>query len=308
MAKRGLGRGLEALFSAGEEGLVQVRELPLESIEVSSHQPRREFAEEKLSELAASIQEHGVLQPIVVRELGNGRFQLIAGERRWRACKALGKERIPAVVREVSEIEARAISLVENLQRDDLSPLEEAGVYRELTEEFGLTQEELARKVGKSRSHVANILRLLSLPPSLQELLHQRQLTVGHAKAILSLPDPGQREELGKLAAEKGLTVRDTEELVRRMLSAQICGDAAGAEGEIAAAGEPQGEEAGETAREGEEDVRRLLSSRLEALWQEVFGLRARVKWRGTEKGVLEIPFRSVEELNRLEKLLSSSR
>lgn len=301
MARRGLGRGLEALFPGAEESGSQVRELPLESIEVGPHQPRREFTEEKLSELAASIREHGVLQPIVVRDAGNGRFQLIAGERRWRACKALGWERIPAVVREVSEMEARAISLVENLQRDDLSPIEEAGAYRELTEDFGLTQEELARKVGKSRSHVANILRLLNLPPAVQELLHQGQLTIGHAKAVLGLPDAALREQVGKMVAEKGLTVRDTEELVRRMLNEQVCGETA------AAAAAVDGVNAG-GEKDGEEELRRLVSSRMESLWREVIGLRARVKWKGTGKGVLEIPFRSLEDLLQLEEMFSSLR
>lgn len=218
MVKRGLGRGLEALIPlapAVETGQ-QVVELPLESIEANSQQPRHQFDQEKLEELAASIREHGVVQPVVVRPLGNGRYQLVAGERRLRACQALGLGSIPALVREMDSREASEVALIENLQREDLNPLEEAEAYRSLMEQYGLTQEEVARRVAKSRAAVANSVRLLSLPAEVQDALRQGRLTAGHARALLGLGDEEAVREAAARVLAGGLSVRQTEALVRR--------------------------------------------------------------------------------------------
>ncbi|MDP1819407.1 MAG: ParB/RepB/Spo0J family partition protein [Acidimicrobiales bacterium] len=218
MARRsGLGRGLGALIPTditGEAGSA-LREVPVGSISPNPHQPRGYFDEEALASLTASIAELGVLQPILVRELADDRFELIAGERRWRAAKRAGLPSIPVVVREVDEVLSLEQALVENLHREDLNPLEEAAAYQQLMEDFELTQEQVAQKVGKSRSSVANTLRLFQLPPSIQRLVAENQLAAGHAKALLGTPDRAFQEVLAKRIVADGLSVRETEEAVR---------------------------------------------------------------------------------------------
>lgn len=219
--RSGLGRGLGALIpgdlrDADAEGDGGVKEIPVSQIEPNRFQPRRRFDEETLTELTASIRELGVLQPILVRKLDEDRFELIAGERRWRAAKRAGLQLVPIVVREVADALSLQQALVENLHRDDLNPLEEAAAYQQLIEDFGLTQEEVARRVGKSRSAVANVLRLFQLPPHVQRFIAEGKLSAGHAKALLSTPDRAFQESLATRIAEEGLTVRDTEEMVRR--------------------------------------------------------------------------------------------
>ena len=219
MARRsGLGRGLGALIPTditGEAGSA-LREVPVGSISPNPHQPRAYFDEEALASLTASVAELGVLQPILVREVGDERFELIAGERRWRAAKRAGLPSIPVVVRSVDDVLSLEQALVENLHREDLNPLEEAAAYQQLMEDFDLTQEQVAQKVGKSRSSVANTLRLFQLPPSIQRLIAENQLSAGHAKALLGTPDRGFQEALARRIVDDGLSVREAEEAVRR--------------------------------------------------------------------------------------------
>ncbi len=219
MARRsGLGRGLGALIPtdiAGDAGS-GLREVPVGSIAPNPHQPRAYFDEESLASLTASVAELGVLQPILVRDVGDDRYELIAGERRWRAAKRAGLSSIPVVVRAVDDVLSLEQALVENLHREDLNPLEEAAAYQQLIEDFELTQEAVAQKVGKSRSAVANTLRLFQLPPAIQRLVAENQLAAGHAKALLGTPDRAFQGELAKRIVADGLSVREAEEAVRR--------------------------------------------------------------------------------------------
>lgn len=219
MARRsGLGRGLGALIPSdvtGDAG-AGLREVPVGSIAPNPHQPRAYFDEEALATLTASVAELGVLQPILVREIADDRYELIAGERRWRAAKRAGLPSIPVVVRAVDDVLSLEQALVENLHREDLNPLEEAAAYQQLMEDFELTQEAVAQKVGRSRSAVANTLRLFQLPPTIQRLVAENQLAAGHAKALLGTPDRSFQEDLAKRIVADGLSVRETEEAVRR--------------------------------------------------------------------------------------------
>ncbi|MET0727267.1 MAG: ParB/RepB/Spo0J family partition protein [Acidimicrobiales bacterium] len=218
MARRsGLGRGLGSLIPTditGDSGSA-LQEVPVEAIAPNPRQPRRYFDEEALATLTASVAELGVLQPILVREVGEDRFELIAGERRWRAAKRAGLPSIPVVVRTVDEVLSLEQALVENLHREDLNPLEEAAAYQQLMEDFSLTQEQVAQKVGRSRSAIANTLRLFQLPPSIQRLVAENQLAAGHAKALLGTPDRVFQERLARDIVATGLSVRETEEAVR---------------------------------------------------------------------------------------------
>jgi ParB family transcriptional regulator, chromosome partitioning protein len=219
--RRGLGKGLGALIpgdltGAALDGKGGVQEVPISQIEPNRFQPRSHFDEEALAGLTASIRELGVLQPILVRRLGPEKYELVAGERRWRAAKRAGLQFIPVLVREVTDALSLQQALVENLHRDDLNPLEEAAAYQQLIEDFSLTQEEVAQRVGKSRSAVANLLRLFQLPPQVQKLVSEGKISAGHAKAILGTPDRAFQEALARRVATEGLTVRDTEEAVRQ--------------------------------------------------------------------------------------------
>jgi len=221
--KRGLGRGLDALLPSGHVGPESPdsgpREIRINDILPNRLQPRQEFDPERLAELAESIRRHGVVQPVVVRPAAGG-YELIVGERRWRAARQAGLEAIPAVVKDVdSDVDVLAVALVENLQREDLNPLEEAGAYRYLVEEFGLTQEEVAQRVGRSRSQVANTLRLLGLDAEVQAEIQAGNLSMGHAKVILSLPDRPAQKRLYREIVSKRLTVREAEEAAKRLTS-----------------------------------------------------------------------------------------
>jgi ParB family transcriptional regulator, chromosome partitioning protein len=217
--RRQLGRGLAALFGEAEGGgpadPVPQRRVPIEVIRPGAFQPRRRFAEAELDALAQSIREKGIIQPLLVRPLAgeDGAFELIAGERRWRAAQRVGMHEVPVTTRPLADSEALEIALVENLQREDLLPLEEAEAYRRLMDEFGRTQAGLAEAVGKSRSHVANTLRLLSLPASVRRRLDDGELSAGHARALLAAPDP---VVLAAEVVRRGLNVRATERLVQR--------------------------------------------------------------------------------------------
>jgi ParB family transcriptional regulator, chromosome partitioning protein len=219
--RSGLGKGLGALIpgdlrDAVADGAGGIKEVPVSQIEPNPYQPRQRFDEETLTGLTASIRELGVLQPILVRKVDDHRFELIAGERRWRAAKRAGLQFVPVIVREVTDTLSLQQALVENLHRDDLNPLEEASAYQQLIEDFGLTQEEIGQRVGKSRSAVANVLRLFQLPPQVQRSLAEGKLSGGHAKALLGTPDRAFQESLAARVVSDGLTVRETEEAVRR--------------------------------------------------------------------------------------------
>ncbi|MCL4425848.1 MAG: ParB/RepB/Spo0J family partition protein [Firmicutes bacterium] len=216
MAKKGLGRGLQALIPEIElTEHDEVREVPLEEVQANPGQPRKSFDETKLAELAQSIREHGLIQPLVVRRNGNG-YQLVAGERRWRAARMAGLERVAVVVKDLSPVEVMEVSLVENLQREDLNAMEEARAYRSLIDDFGLTQEELGRRLGRSRSAIANALRLLTLPEEIQESVSRGTLSAGHGRAILGLSDSAEQSKLAREAEVRNLSVRAVEELVKR--------------------------------------------------------------------------------------------
>ncbi|HSW12374.1 MAG TPA: ParB/RepB/Spo0J family partition protein [Solimonas sp.] len=218
--KRGLGRGLDALLSSvaqvnpgNEGGGEELREIALDRLAPGQHQPRRHFDDEALTSLADSIRAQGVVQPIVVRPVGGDRYEIIAGERRWRAARLAGLKQIPAVIRSMDDRGAMAVALVENIQRADLNPLEEAEALHKLIAECGLTHEACAEAVGKSRAAVSNLLRLMELDPEVQELVRERRLSFGHAKVLLAVQ--GARQcSLAKMVAEQHLSVRQTEALV----------------------------------------------------------------------------------------------
>jgi len=209
-----LGRGLDALFST-QSSSVGLRNIPLDLLQPGRFQPRRHFAEEALEELAHSIRSEGVLQPILVRALGQGRYEILAGERRWRAAQRAGLREIPALVRECGDQQALAIALIENIQRQDLNPLEEAQALQRLVEEFQLTHDALARTLGRSRAAISNQLRLLRLDPSLVPPLQSGALSAGHARALAAL-EPAQQRELAARAVREGLSVRQLEKLAGR--------------------------------------------------------------------------------------------
>ncbi|MHB1017950.1 MAG: ParB/RepB/Spo0J family partition protein [Coriobacteriia bacterium] len=215
MSKRGLGKGLSALIpGAGQEVGGEVLELGINEITPNPGQPRTDIKEEQIAELADSIKKVGVLQPILVRAHGAG-YQIIAGERRWRASRAAGLDRVPVRVMAISDTEALALALIENLQRSDLNPIEEARGYRRLIAEYGMTQAELAERVSKSRSAVTNTLRLLDLPDDIQEMLYEGRLSAGHARAILSVADDDRRHTLARKCVDEGLSVRDAESIAK---------------------------------------------------------------------------------------------
>lgn len=219
MARRsGLGRGLGALIPAGTADLVDsaFQDLPISAIFPNPRQPRTAFDEEAMAALTASVRELGVLQPVLVRAVGEGAYELIAGERRWRAAKRAGLPLIPAIIRTADDTSSLEQALVENLQREDLNPLDEAAAYQQLLEDFHLTHDELASRMGKSRAAISNTLRLFQLPPSVQRLVSEGKLTAGHARGLLTCPDRGFQEALAKRAVAEGLSVRAVEEEARR--------------------------------------------------------------------------------------------
>lgn len=219
MGRRGLGRGLSALIATGESvGGLKFEELPVTAIRPNTRQPRRSFPEAGIKELAASITEVGILQPLVVRSTTSG-FELIAGERRLRAAKEAGLERVPVLIRQAGENESMELALVENLQRENLSPLETAAAYQTLMDGFGLTKEQLAHRLGKSRAAVTNTLRLTQLPERIRALLGEGKLSEGHARALLGLQTEEQMLQVAQKVAAEKLSVRKTEDLVRERLS-----------------------------------------------------------------------------------------
>jgi ParB family transcriptional regulator, chromosome partitioning protein len=275
-----LGRGLSALIATGESvGGLKFEELPTTAIRPNTRQPRRSFPEAGIRELAASIREVGILQPLVVRSTSEG-FELIAGERRLRAAKEAGLDRVPVLIRQAGENESMELALVENLQREDLNPLETAAAYQALIDGFGLSKEELANRLGKSRAAVTNTLRLVQLPERLRALLKEGKLTEGHARALLGLETEEQMVHLAQRIQAERLSVRKTEVLVREYLSG--------------AQEAPQPQERSETPVEFD-DASRLMREALE------LPVRVKPLRRG---GKVEIRFREKEELDALMTLL----
>jgi ParB family chromosome partitioning protein len=274
MAKKGLGKGLGALIASnGSEPRYEL--VPLDRINPNPLQPRKKFNDADLEELAASILEHGVVQPVVVRPVGGG-YELVVGERRWRACNKAGLSAIPAIIKDASDPESLEVALIENLHRQDLNGIEEATAYQQLTEEFDLTQEELAQKVGKSRSAIANSLRLLQLPVEIQAAVVAEEVSAGHARALLGMQGDVYQMALMRRIIEEGMSVRQVEEVVRKRLLAVAQG------------------ETGERQREKPvslDDVARLIAARLDA--------RVRVL-KGKRKGKIVIEYRNDKELARL--------
>lgn len=216
MAKKGLGSGLDTLFMDNTNDIQVKKTLRTSEIEPNRDQPRKVFSDEAIAALADSIREYGVLQPILVRPLGTGMYQIVAGERRWRAARMLGLDEVPVNIKELSDLEAMQIAIVENLQRENLNPLEEASGYSELIEKFGMTQEKVAKLVGRSRSAVANAVRLLTLPESVQKMVENGDLSAGHARALLAFDDEELLITTAQKAAGGGLTVRQVEKIAQK--------------------------------------------------------------------------------------------
>ncbi len=287
--KGGLGKGLDALFidnNTGDGGTVTLR---VSEIEPNRDQPRRYFDESALAELADSIRQHGVLQPLVVRPLAGGGYQIIAGERRWRACRMAGVSEVPAVVREMTDVEAMEIALIENLQREDLNIMEEAAGYRTLMEEHGMTQDQVASRVGKSRPVVANALRLLNLPQEVAQMVREGRLSAGHARALLSIGDASLQKEIAARAAEGAVTVRDIERMGKSAKAQQS---------EDHLAGEQQALAQARTQDSFYREVELALTQEL--------GRKATVHLsRG--KGLLQLEFYSKEDLQNLVRMLQGT-
>lgn len=308
MAKKGLGKGLGAIF--GEDVVKENKEetekkakakaeskaaeemdekgrilmLKLDLVQPNKEQPRKTFDEEKINELAESIKNYGVLQPLLVQK-NDSFYEIIAGERRWRAAKAAGLKEVPAVLKEYSKQEAMEISLIENVQRADLNPIEEALGYRQLIDEFGLTQEEIAVRVAKSRTAITNTMRLLKLDEQIQNMLVQGVITSGHARALLSLEDTQMQLKAAKEILDKKLSVRETERLVKRL----------------------QKEAFGEKKEEKKKDeTLALIYQDLEDRMKSVMGTKVSIHNKDKNKGRIEIEYYSEAELERIVEMIES--
>ena len=281
--KGGLGKGLDALFmdNSIEEEAKSAVKLKLNDIEPNRAQPRKSFDEEALEELANSISTHGVIQPLLVRPLADGGYQLIAGERRWRASRMAGLTEVPVVIREMSDSEAMELALVENLQREDLNPIEEAQGLALLMETYGLTQEQAAKRVGKSRPAVANSMRLLSLPQDVLAMVERGELSAGHARTILALENAGQITALANEIVKKNLSVRETERAVKALLK-------------------------GDAKKEKRVKKRDTYYDEVELAVSQALGRKAKVSLSARNKGTLEIEFFGKEDLSKLLKLFEN--
>jgi ParB family chromosome partitioning protein len=287
VGKRGLGRGLSALISAGDTvGGLRFDEVPVSAIRPNTHQPRRNFSEESIKELAASIREVGILQPLVVRSTETG-FELIAGERRLRAAKEAGLDRVPVLIRQAAESESMEMALAENLQREDLNPLETAAAYQALMDGFGLTKEQLAHRLGKSRAAVTNTLRLTRLPELIREMVLEERLSEGHARALLRLEAEEHMLRVAQKVRAEELSVRKTEELVREEV--------------VRPQTTTETEEKPQENREDADEYRE--ASRL---IQEALALPTRVR-TSRKGGKVEIRFHEKEELEAIVALLTTN-
>lgn len=299
MARRsGLGKGLGALIPSDltvPDDDAALREISVSQIDPNAHQPRGRFDEEALVALTDSIRELGVLQPVLVRPAGEDRFELIAGERRWRAAKRAGLQAVPAIVRRIDDTSSLEQALVENLHREDLHALEEAAAYQQLTEDFHLSHEDVARRVGKSRSAVTNTLRLLQLPAGIQKLVADGQLSAGHARALLGTPDRSFQEALARRAVADQLSVRDVEERVRAR-SGTDADQSPGADQANAVPSERPSP--GRLRPPGLLELENLLSDRLDT--------RVKVAM-GAKRGKVTIEFATLEDLERIYRAMTGS-
>jgi ParB family transcriptional regulator, chromosome partitioning protein len=298
--RSGLGRGLGALIPSevGEQDGVTLLEVPTGSIVANRHQPRDYFDEESLVSLTASVKELGVLQPVLVRRVAEDRFELIAGERRWRAARRAGLPTIPALLREVDDRHSLEQALVENLHRQDLNALEEAAAYSQLMEDFDLTQDEVAQRVGKSRSAVANTLRLFQLPPAVQRLVAEGRLGAGHARALLGTPDRAEQERLADQAVAESWSVREVETRVRGLIEASqptaVDDDGFDEDDAVSASGT---ETRSPPIREAAVlELEELLSARLDT--------RVSVTL-GTKRGRVVVEFADLDDLERIYRIIS---
>lgn len=276
MAKRqGLGKGLEKLFSENDtEGMVSTNTLPLSEIVPNKDQPRKTFDEAALDELADSIRQHGILQPLLVRPIATGGYQLVAGERRWRASKRAGLKDVPVVVKELTDTETMEIAIIENLQREDLNPIEEAEGLQALIDKCGFTQEQVAVSVGKSRSAIANSLRLLKLPPEVRDMAKNGEISAGHARALLAFDNEALIYEAAQNIVKNKMTVRDIERLAKIS-------------------------EKNSTVSVKRTKRRDSFYDEVELSLSETLGRRVKV-FNGREKGTLEIEFYSIEDLKNI--------
>ena len=285
MNRKALGRGLGALLASDRTiDLPEPGELELESIVPGPMQPRTQFDDESLSQLADSIKAHGIVQPILVRRSGD-HYELVAGERRWRAAKLAGLRTIPAVVRDIPDKDLLEVALIENVQREDLNPIEEAQAYSKLIETVGLTQEALAERVGRDRSYITNYLRLLRLPDDIQQLVKQKRISTGHARTLLALPHVDLQRLVARQIITNDLSVRATEDIVRKRTAA---GDSASKNPPVRVAVDPN-------VRAAETKLRRAL------------GTQVRILEEPTGSGKLEISFFNRQDLDRLYTLIMSA-
>ncbi len=315
--RSGLGKGLDALIPTNRntgsttsststsdgtnvESVTGLKDIAVNAIDPNPNQPRVHFDEASLAELTASISAIGVLQPILVRPDENGRYQLIAGERRWRAASRAGLQMVPAIVRVTDDVSSVEQALVENLHRQDLTPLEEAAAYQQLLEDFNMTHEQVASKVGKSRSAITNALRLLGLPPSIQSLLADGRLSAGHAKALLGTPDRSLQEQLAKRAVELGWTVRGIEEAVR---DSQPVSTTTGGGASAGTSGKSSGKSAASTAAKTT-TLRPPGLLELEGLLAEHLQTSVGVTMSG-KHGKVIIDFADLEDLERIYRLMT---
>ncbi len=292
MSKRALGKGIGALISEGggdRRDLPGVTEVSLSALSPNPHQPRREFGQESLNELADSIRKKGVLQPVLVEAGQDGSYTIIAGERRVRAARLAGLQKVPAIVGQFSSQEKLEIALIENIQREDLAPIEEALAYKQLMEASGLSQEEVASQVGKDRSTVANSLRLLKLPAEMQEALDKGRMSAGHARAILMVSGPSQQQRLFRQIVEQGISVREAERIASEL-----------AEGKKPHGGSKDAEPAGQTVKEPE--LREIEAGLIERL-----GTKVEIKGTAA-KGRIEVSYYSVEDLERVIEIIQGKK
>jgi ParB family chromosome partitioning protein len=302
--RSGLGKGLGALIptETRERGGSALRVVSMTSIRPNPLQPRTHFDEEAMSSLASSIREVGVLQPILVRELDDDEYELIAGERRWRAARRAGLQTMPVLVQTTSDVHSLEQALVENLHREDLNPLEEAGAFQQLVDEFGYTHEQVAGRVGKSRTAVTNTLRLLQLPAGVQRALADGAISAGHARALLGTPDRSFQEDLAKRAVAEGLTVRAVEEAVRRHTTGAEEATASPEDGNGTTATPVPAEQPGDTV-----SPRRRLPApgvlELEDLLSAHLNTRVKVEM-GAKRGRVVVDFATLEDLERIYKLM----
>lgn len=275
--KKGLGKGLGALITTEETEETGIKEVRINEIEPSGGQPRKRFNDESLAQLAESIKLHGIVQPLIVKREGS-MYKIVAGERRWRAARVAGLQKVPVIVRELSNKQVMEIALIENLQREDLNPIEEAEAYNRLIEEFGMTQEEISSAVGKSRPAIANSLRLLTLQQKLREKLIEGEITSGHARALLPIEDKASQMKIADEVIRRDLSVRETELLVKKFINRKL------------------------TKKEKSKDIEYLA---IEERFREIFGTKVKII-NNKNKGRILIEYYSADELDRIISMVES--